>query len=381
MEDVPTEAQQQAIAAAVASTMALTSLDSDEVPWRRFSGALADAITTRNASQSAFGAEASYFCLVERPNEFSGEAGAAPFFDLDVDPHVPIAGKLLLVSENANGGIAFDVNNQAEMIAKLDGLGLGAAPAAVYYPCPARIRFYPSGFGDVTSQFNLGLHPPRSSLTESDIKEVIDLFHSESLCTPQHTGPDFWEDQAKWVPNGNAEKYIQWPMKIALILGFKNTAVVVAEEPNSVGDADFTLYGKGNPVEAPPVAIVEVKVQKSGRTSGDVSPSETCKEFVRGLVQTAAYRNQTQAGIGMLACFDLRKPGAGTDAAWGSAGARAKRVFKRLEAVAHGKPTVVSWMAFADTQSAQAAATGSLRVEDELYPVTKRPDIKAQMTA
>lgn len=361
--------------------MPLTSLDSEDVPWRKFAGALANAITTRIAIQTDPCSEASYFCLVERPNAFSGECGGVPFFDLDIDPLVLIAGKLLLVSENANGGIAFDVKSQGDVMAKLASLGLGAAPAAVYYPSLARIRLYSSGFGDVTSQFTLGLHPPRSSLTENDIKEVIDRFHSESICTPQHTSPDFWEDQAKWVPNGNAEKHIQWPMKIALVLGFKDTAVVVAEEPNSVGDADFTLYGKGNPVEAPPVAIVEVKVQKSGRTSGDVSPSETCKEFVRGLIQTTAYRNQTRAAFGMLACFDLRKPGAGTDVAWENAGARARRVFKKLDAVANGKPTVVSWMAFADTQSAQAAATGSLRVEDELYPVTKRPDIKAELTA
>lgn len=83
----------------------------------------------------------------------------------------------------------------------------------------------------------------------------------------------------------------------------------------------------------------------------------------------------------MLACFDLRKPGAGSDTAWSSAEARAKRVFNKLDAVANGRPTVVSWMAFADTQSAQAAGVGSFRVEDELYPVTKRPDIKAKMTA
>jgi hypothetical protein len=381
VEMEPTGAQQEAISAVVASTMALTALDGDKTQWEKFSGGLANAMAIRISNETATSTGSTYFCFVERPNQFSGLVGAASFFDLDVDSSVPIAGKLLLVSENANGGIAFDVQSQAEMLAKLAELSLGSAPAAAYYPSPAHIRFYPAGFNDVASQFSLGLHPPRVTLTEHDIKEVIDLFNAESLCTPQHTAPLFWEDSAKWVPHGLAEKNIQWPLKMALVFGFQNTAVVVPEEPNSVGDADFTLYGKGNPVEDPPVAIVEVKVQKSARTSGDVSPSETCKEFLRGLIQTASYRNQTGAGIGMLACFDLRKPGTGSDAAWDTARARASRVFKRLDKVANGRPTVVSWMSFADTQSAQAAGTGSLRVEDELYPVTKRPDIKAMMTA
>lgn len=361
--------------------MSLTALDDEDSQWGRFSGGLANAVAMRLAHESGATHAPSYFCFVERPNQFAGADGAQSFFDLDVDPTVPIAGRLLLVSENANGGVAFEVQSQADMLQKLMALNLGDAPAAVYYPSPAHIRFYPAGFTDVANQFNLGLHPPRASLSEDDIKEVIDLFHRESLCTPQLTAPIFWEDQTGWIPESSAEKNIQWPLKIALVFGFRNSAVVKAEEQNSVGDADFTLYGKGLPVEAPPVAIVEVKVQKSARTSGAVQPSETCKEFIRGLIQTAAYRNQTGAAIGMLACFDLRKPGAGTDAAWTSARARVARVFKKLDAVANGGPTVVSWMVFADTQASQAAGTGSFRVEDQMYPVTKRPDIKAMMTA
>jgi hypothetical protein len=376
----PTAEQRVAAEAAVASAMPFTAFDDEREAWARFANNLAQVLALRGAAP---GDEPSHFCLVDRPNQFGSLEGATPCFDLDRDASVDIRGRLVLVAENANGGVAFNVAGQEAVVAKLAELSVDDAPMAAYYPQDNILRVYPGGFWAPEVQYTMVLSAPRTALTEEDLKAVIDDFHERCVCTPQLTNGNLWEDQSTWLPKGTAEKVIQWPLKAALVMAFRETALVKEEEVNAAGDTDFILYSMGAPFGSPPQAIVEVKVQKSRRESGEVAPGETRKEFVRGLIQTSAYRNVKKASYAMLACFDLRKPGAGTDAAWDAAHARAKVVFDGLQRAGRGgPPTVVTWMVFANTESAQAAAAVvPLRTEETLYPVRRRPDYYAELVS
>ena len=378
-----TEAQspaREAVASAASSVMALTTLDDEKSPAIRFANNLAVALTLRADADSLPATGKVYFVYTERPNKYAKTAGATAFIDLDTDPALALADRLMLVSETANGGVYFDVANQAEVFKKIAELNLDTASSATFSFQTSQVRVYTHGFQEPQTQYAIGLRKPKNAITAADIKDVIDEFHAECLCTPQLTAPVFWKEQSTWLPEGSAEKNIQWPLKAALVLAFREAAVVKAEEVNALGDSDFVLYSRADLIGSPPVAVVEVKVQKTAREGGPVEPSETRREYVRGLIQTAAYRNKTGAKFAILACFDLRKPGAGTESAWASATKRAQTTFNGLMRRKGGAPAVLSWLVFADTQAAQAAqAAGDLWTDDEMYPVRQRPDHKADL--
>jgi hypothetical protein len=376
----PTAEQRVAAEAAVANAMPFTAFDDEREAWARFANNLAQVLVLRGGEPSD---APSHFCLVDRPNRFGSLEGAKPCFDLDRNASVEIKGRLILVAETANGGVAFEVAGQEAAVAKLAELSLKDAPMAAYYPKDNVLRVYPGGFWAPEVQYTMVLSAPRTALTTEDLKAVIDEFHERCLCTPQLTNGNLWEDQSTWLPKGTAEKIIQWPLKAALVLAFRQTALVKEEEVNAAGDVDFILYSMGAPIGSPPEAVVEVKIQKSVRESGEVAPAETRKEFVRGLIQAAGYRNVKRASYAVLACFDLRRPGAGSEAAWTAAHKSAKAAFDALQRLGRGgPPIVITWMVFANTDSSQAAAAMvPLRSEDALYPVQKRRDYQAELSA
>lgn len=376
----PLSAQQkQAVQNAVQSALAVSLLDDAAEPWQRFSANLFQTLLQRHALGEQPHPHPVTFVMVERSQRFASKAGAFRMRDLDTVLEGSLDNKVVLVGENANGGVAFDAPSQAAVDDLLNELELESKPTAVIYPASRKIRIYPEGLANLDCQVSANLPAPQSDFSIAALVDLITEFHDLGLCIPENTGSKLWTKQSSWLPCSEAEKEIQWPLRMALVFGFAPGVLVKHEHPNSVGTADFAFYSATSPMNSTPLAILETKVQKSFRDAGAVSPSETAREFVRGIVQTAAYKKATSAPIGVMACFDLRKPAEGSDAAWSNAKARGNRAMKRLGQCA---PEVFTWVAFADTKMAQAyKVAGRVFSKDPLFPVSKRPDLVAKILA
>jgi hypothetical protein len=325
-----------------------------------------------------------YYVRVDRPREFKDATGAFRVIDLDADDALPLTNHLFIVGDNANGGYAIPVNDQTACLNLIAALGLGAAPLATFHPGNGLLRLYSDGVDQDDNQITTIVAPPRPNFTLAELIDVVSLIHERGFSTPQLTNPAFWEDAAAWQPCQLAEKNIQWPLKVALATAFRPHVTVEEEFQNTVGDADFAFYSATAPRNSPPLAVVETKVQKSFRSSGDeVPPSEVAREYCRGLIQTAAYRKASTAGWSALFCFDLRKPGQGGEAAWANAHTKGQRVIDGLSRSGRGgAPPVVTWLVFANTEDAQAAqAVGPLLTHDPIYPVTRRPNYRQEVGA
>lgn len=368
------KAQNESARSALASALALATVDEETDSWKRFASNLMNTISQRIA-KGYVSSGRGIFVFVDKAQRYAGQLDSAnTVFDLDKDPSVPLTGGIFLVGESANGGVWREVSSPSAALTVINDLGLGDRPTATYYAEEGVLRIYPLGLNDLDSQTMTTVQAPRPVFDLDTLLEELDEFHRRCLCTPQLTNPSFWDDKDKWVPSSQAEKNIQWPLRASFIAAFRPHILVEEEARNAVGIADFLFYEADGPRNAPPLAIVEAKVQKSQRASGAVPPSETAKEFVRGLIQTAAYRNEKRAGWSALVCFDHRQPGSGTDAAWEKARQRSKTVMDGLERASRGGPPhVFTWLVFANTEAAQfAQANGSLRSDDPYFPVTKR---------
>lgn len=373
--------QKQSALEAVGATVSYATLEGDNEVWKRFAGQLLETLASRK-EEFAEGAESSIFVLVDHPLQYLDKPDAVKVIDLDRKGSSALFGRVFYVGESANGGVAFPMPSQEAGLAQLDQHDLNSRPTVTFYPAEGICRVYPEGVGNLENQSLLLIKKPASDFSLAGVVEVVSQFHENLLVIPERTNSAFWDDRAGWIPCSTAENNIQWPLRAAFIFAFGPEVTVQPENPTPVGTADFVFYASEGKFSDPPLGLVETKVQKSFRASGEVPPSETGRELIRGMIQVLAYKKAKKMGWGALVCFDLRKPACGGDVAWSNARARCKRVVGLLEKKHGEAPLVYNWLVFADAKVAQAAETlGPLMNEDALYPVTKRCDYLAAIGA
>jgi hypothetical protein len=191
-----------------------------------------------------------------------------------------------------------------------DELGLGDIQAVLFDPrakTPA-LRHYPQGLArpdEVTVSAFAG-----EKMDLERVIEIVDEATKSHLQGPAG-GAGLWTDASRHWPSDQAEKNIQFALKVALHHALP-TAVVREEQPQMVGRLDLEveepLMEEGKFIRH---AILELKVLRSYRSTGtEVRLSQMRKAVKNGMQQAIAYRQARKARAAALCCFDMRVKGA-----------------------------------------------------------------------
>lgn len=250
-----------------------------------------------------------FFCSPYAPLELDpAELSSVPMLDNGL---TPIGMRFWFVSLLASIGQALELENwqsdQAIFYKAVVELGLGELPAVVYESRTKapEVRFYPGGLSspDRVSVVSLG----REELSLEAILDVVENAHVSHLVTPQ--GPSvyqLWQNARKHWPIAEAERRIQFILRVALQSAFPATTVR-EEQSGTTGRLDLEIvefHGNGVVVEH---ALLELKVLRSFGSSGKPIPKGTVAEIVKdGVEQAAAYCKERNGRTSALCCFDMR---------------------------------------------------------------------------
>lgn len=257
----------------------------------------------------------------KRPAVFLLEANARSY-DPEVTPErVPmldtgstaVTGRLWFVSPVVVDGkyIALDNNDDGAIFRMVtDVLKLGSVPAIIYDPRnqTASIRYYPRGLCEAE---NLSIINIYSTVSLQEIYGAIDQIYQQCLITPeaQDRVGKLWKDNDKWWPSREAEGIVQMYLRAGLTTAFP-TCIVRHEQTGVAGRLDL-LITESDPQQRSNIlhhAVLELKVLRSFRSTGtEVSLEETLDWIKSGVEQAASYRDDFQAKVSCLCCFDMRK--------------------------------------------------------------------------
>lgn len=198
-----------------------------------------------------------------------------------------------------------------------DELQLGDAPAIVFDPRTRalEVRLYRKGLNypeeyEASSVGCVDLGLPR-------ILEVVDLIHGRCFITPdaQEQAGLLWHDKAKFIPVENAEKVVQFYLRVGLTTAFP-VCTVRTEQHGLPGRLDLEIE-ESDAVDRSQFirhAILELKVLRSFWSTGTPVSEEYTRDWVEsGVKQAAAYRNERHARAAALCCFDMRCDDTGQD--------------------------------------------------------------------
>ncbi|WP_127520024.1 hypothetical protein [Mesorhizobium sp. Z1-4] len=206
---------------------------------------------------------------------------------------------------------SFSHANTSEIFEEIEDLGLGNSRIFLFDPNATdfEIRYYPYGISDADTVQIFLIWQHEFSIEALD--RVLQRFYETSIRTPDaKIGPEGpWSNPAKYVPRPETEAFLQNWMKIAINVGFQAPYSCEFEKPGTEGRCDLMLVSKHPTLENTQIhhAVMELKVLRS-RTSGDNPVSETVRREAveKGLKQAIAYKNEQNAELAMLCCFDMR---------------------------------------------------------------------------
>lgn len=192
-----------------------------------------------------------------------------------------------------------------------DTYHLGSVPAMVYDARmqPPELRFYGSGLGAPEAYEVISLLI--GSLPLERILQEVESIYRQHFITPeaQSEPGKLWKKASHWWPQKNAEKTVQFYLKIGLSRAFPN-CVIREEQTQVTGRIDLEIEER---VAVEPSlfrrhAILELKVLRSrGETGTSYAESETLEWVKKGVEQAHAYRQERSALASALCCFDLRE--------------------------------------------------------------------------
>jgi hypothetical protein len=228
--------------------------------------------------------------------------------DLDQKDFTSWSGQILLVSESATAGWSLPIVGSIESAFDLlERHGAGAEPVAVVYPARRLISCYLRGTHDERAPIRIVLPGVTRVVTMGNMIDVIDEFRKNSLMTPQVCPPDFWIEAVEHQPTEQIERYIQWGVAVALRNSFRPVQADI-EQITPVGRIDICMTNTETGANPLHPAVIELKAFRSKTSTGSpVSRRKNILWAMSGHRQAKAYRNQKKAGIGLLACFDLRR--------------------------------------------------------------------------
>ncbi len=226
----------------------------------------------------------------------------------------PVTGRLWFVSPVVVSGHYVELedgDDDAMFAIVTDTLDLGRVPAIVFDPrtnVPS-VRFYPHGL-DAPETYEM------VSVTGTDVSlerifEAIERVHSTCLVTPdaQVKAGKLWENNVKCWPSSQAEDIVQLHLKAGLTTAFP-TCTVRHEQTDVPGRLDLEIE-ESDALDRSKVVrhvILELKVLRSFRSSGEIVPPKNTLDWVEsGVKQAAAYRQQRGARAAALCCFDMRR--------------------------------------------------------------------------
>lgn len=251
------------------------------------------------------------FLISDRPRELGKTLGAIhkPIMD---DGSQPLTGSIWISPATFVSGYSLNIEgaNAAAAFEQVVTLGLGSLAACVFNPeaTEQEIRFYPKGVDDDTRVIKFSVSS--IALDFAALDQVLDTFHTQNFITPDATHDilDPWKVAAKYQPRENTEAFFQAWLKTALTIVFWRTIVVRFEVPGTEGRCDLLLMSQqGDAWHCQ--AVLELKVLRSLTSTGKpVAQTVASQAIEDGVLQAVSYKTQNSAKLGILCCYDMRKP-------------------------------------------------------------------------
>jgi hypothetical protein len=223
----------------------------------------------------------------------------------------PIGGNFWFVGPLATRGCALKLDDWPDdgevFDSAIENLEIGDVPAVLFENRTGtpQLRHYPAGLAKPEDVSVVALGGERIDIKR--VLEVIDNAHSAHLVTPQGSAVvQLWKDRGKYWPMPDAERKIQFILRVALQSAFPAT-VIREEQPQTSGRLDLEIEEsqRGGVVRH---ALLELKVLRSyGSTGRSVSGKENGKAIEEGIRQAASYRDERDTIASALCCFDMRK--------------------------------------------------------------------------
>lgn len=251
----------------------------------------------------------------ELPDSIHRELKRSPMLS---NGQTKLNGRLWFVVPPVNSGqfIEMDADEDDEIIARIEELGLADHPAIIFEPRTSspQIRFYVDGVNDLEACSTANI---LEDISLDSICEAIDHIYHRLLKTPeaQNSEGKLWEKSDKNWPVEKAELQIQNYLRTGLTMAFP-TCIVREEQTDIPGRLDLEIEQQDFGVQGKFIrhAILELKVLRSfGSTGKSESNNKTLEWIKSGVEQAASYRRKRCALSCALCCFDMRVDDTGND--------------------------------------------------------------------
>ena len=198
-----------------------------------------------------------------------------------------------------------------------DEHSLGLQPTLIFDPRPgsALLTWFPEGLSRPNRAQEKSLD---DEVSPEEVLKTINGMYKQMLRTPgsMPTGGNMWHSAAQHRPKSDAEIIVQSHLKAGLLTRFPQCKVR-HEQPQPAGRSDLEieeldLERRGRVTRH---AIIELKVLRSFRSSGNAVPQSEIDDSIRsGVQQAASYCEDKGARWSALCCFDMRADDAGNEA-------------------------------------------------------------------
>ncbi|MFC7334429.1 hypothetical protein [Rhodocista pekingensis] len=201
-----------------------------------------------------------------------------------------------------------------QLFAQISTLNLGYLPALYVHPSATvpEIRCYPNGMESPDTVIRIRLLLDELSIGYLD--QILSDWHS-SFRTPDAGcgGHTPWKESRKYVPRPKTEEFLQGSLQQTLRVALlqKKKYRIQFEVPGDEGRCDLLIKSKHPTVNNCWVydAVFELKVLRSlDAGENPVSKSSNKDAIDKGVNQAISYKDENDARMGLLCCFDLRKP-------------------------------------------------------------------------
>ena len=226
------------------------------------------------------------------------------------DGGVEVCGKIWFVNVTAQSGRSIDVDcaEDDSMFGQVEKLGLGGYPTAVYNPKVSvpMVRIYEKGL--VNEECIEAVSIVDQEVGSNDIESAIDRMAEKYLCTPesQVPGASMWANAPKFHAASNAEALAQLQVRDALSYLLFNCEVR-SEQAMRAGRTDLEVVQQLYNGATVTPAEIEIKVLRERNRRGRKWSDMRNRQWLRrGIRQAAAYRDDRNAKVGILCCFDMR---------------------------------------------------------------------------
>lgn len=243
----------------------------------------------------------------------------------------PLTGKIHFINVAGNGISLEYAGGDAELFDKITTLNVASFPTLVYVPQKGSsvLSWYPNGIDD--DQQHVEVWPIADEHPSVDlITEAVSRAHRGHLITPDQMTEEnkLWVDPIKGWAQKNAERRVQFALKMALLGAFRYCSVR-EEQPGKDGRTDLEIVEDQDrpPDQIVHHAVLELKVlREKGATGTKRSDKDIADHIHEGLLQASTYGDGRSFHEKLLCCFDMRPTNLGEDVVFASIKEEAKKL-------------------------------------------------------